>query len=154
MTSLDSDVKQMKKMSSIAQMDDYEKVKKVALKSKANLIGAVDFRSTHGDTSAVLSNLNELHKKKIEDMGLLEFYKSKGMRTSIYSKNKNRSIISSAASNTQNTDGALLEMDKQEMIPIRESIARAKQKSSCRVRVETEPFSPINGQPEKRSASV
>ena len=43
-------------------VDDYEKIKKIAQKSKVNMIGSVDFCGSKGDTSGILSNLNELQK--------------------------------------------------------------------------------------------
>ena len=65
-------------------VDDYEKIKKIAQKSKVNMIGSVDFCGSKGDTSGILSNLNELQKQKQDDQGLLEFYKTKGMRPSLH----------------------------------------------------------------------
>ena len=66
------------------EADEFEKIKKIALKSKVNMIGSVDFCGSKGNTSDILSNLNELQKMKNDDQGLLEFYKTKGMRTSLY----------------------------------------------------------------------
>ena len=63
---------------------EFEKIKKIAQKSKVNMIGSVDFCGSKGNTSDILSNLNELQKMKNDDQGLLEFYKTKGMRTSLY----------------------------------------------------------------------
>ena len=42
------------------QTDDIEKIRKVALQSKVNVISGVEFRGSMGDTSGILSNLNEL----------------------------------------------------------------------------------------------
>ena len=47
--------------------DEFEKIKKIALKSKVNMIGSVDFRGSKGNTSDILSNLNELQKMKNDD---------------------------------------------------------------------------------------
>lgn len=66
------------------EADEFEKIKKIALKSKVNMIGSVDFCGSKGNTSDILSNLNELQKMKNDDQGLLEFYKTKGMRTSLH----------------------------------------------------------------------
>ena len=65
---MDNDVKQMRKVNMMRDTaDEFEKIKKIALKSKVNMIGSVDFRGSKGNTSDILSNLNELQKMKNDD---------------------------------------------------------------------------------------
>lgn len=79
-------------------MEEVEKRKALVMKNRQNVLGDLNFFAGEGNKSGILTNLNELHRIKQDEQGLLEFYKAKGMRPSLFLKKGENNSSSSQPS--------------------------------------------------------